>query len=927
MIPWIKRIAILMAGLFVLALFAVWLLLSSSILAETRGAMTARLLTQKLGQSVEIIGGVRIDLGQTLHVVTNGLVLPSKNMTDVRLAEIEQLEFDVALVDLLKGRINLSDLRADGAKVKLVVDKDGTTSWSSVAHDVTAKQSSLGTKGNGGNVVGFLAGHSIQFSDSGLAYQDARNGLDLDLLMASFELSKEDLSAPVILAGAGTLNGENLTLKGNFPQKQPFKVMVDFSQISLTLDGTPEAAGYDAGYAIAVSLEIAELAQLLDVVKLEKSLTGTGHVKAVFKHSEGIAKVSDLDVLVTLDGGQSLKLTGELGKIGDPTDMTLDTSIRLYPKDKEPAPVKEMQKLKLIAVDMQIAAQTDGPPLRRMVIQTNGFVLDTHGVGPPPISFSEISRTPQGLLSVGKVVLRLGPPEANFLVFEGAVTDALKLEGIDINGKMAVPVASLIAPSLFQASDVLGDVTGGFRLVGNSEELALSDLKASALDTDLWTLNVSGSIKNVLRFNEVALDIAVDVPSGAKVLSALKLEPIKTGRVKLTTNLSSEGTNWKSNSKITVAESQVHLKLDLNLSVENPIVQGQIESDLIKVGQVRDIFAAALQLDELSKLDKTAAKDDKSPAPEPAPEPASESSSKTDPPEQPASGNTDKDAIADNRDPEASGPFREVTLVPIGRAILLSGMNLNVTIDLRKIEGEGDTSSLKTELVMKDGKAQFGPAKLEYDGAHFNVSGSLDLNEDPSNLKLSGSTGGWNFGKIMQDLRFKKRASGVMSADFDIAGSHASFKEFLATMGGAATVSMRNGSIDSQLLNVAGLGVVPWLFSKKKGPAVTIACIRAPLYISKGRISTKKTVIETDQVQIVVTGDVNLRNKTLDIEGQPRRIGKPLSRSPWPFSVAGPIAKPKIKVKDGARRERRQDGASTMPKDRKLCVPDILQLK
>ena len=65
----------------------------------------------------------------------------------------------------------------------------------------------------------------------------------------------------------------------------------------------------------------------------------------------------------------------------------------------------------------------------------------------------------------------------------------------------------------------------------------------------------------------------------------------------------------------------------------------------------------------------------------------------------------------------------------------------------------------------------------------------------------------------------------------------------------------------------------------------------------------------------------------MDISGQPRKIGEPLSRSPWPFTAKGSMAKPKIKVKDGPRRMKRSDGADTMPAKRKACVPDILQLQ
>ena len=606
---WIKWIAALMAGLLGVAVFGVWLVLSSSMLAKTRGDMTAQLLTRELGQVVEITGGVIVDLGSVLHVSVEGLVLPSQTMATTSLAEIGQLEFDVALRDLLKGRIDLLDIQVAGAKLALVVDKDGTSSWSAPKAKTSgaaldANPSTGRSKGKNGNVVGFLAGHRIRFSNADVKYTDARNGLDFDLLLTSFDLSQTESSAPVVLRGAGTLNGEELSLNGSFAQDQPFKVTAAFSQITAVLDATPDQGGYDAGYTAAISLEITKLGQLLDVLKLEKPIEGTGHVKAVFKKSPESARIEDLDLLVTLDGGQSLILRGELGELGDPTDITLDTIIRLYSEANQPPPTTSRRELKLIGVDMRIAAQPDGISQRRMVIETNGFVLDTSGVGPPPIAFSEISRTADGQLKVGKLILRLGPPEAPFLVLEGVVADALRLEGIDIDAILDQPMASFLAPELFQTSDVLGNVSGSFRLSGNKDELRLTGLNAESRGTDLWNLNVSGSIENALKFNGVVLDIAADVPSGADLLAALDLEPIKTGAVKLTTKVSSKGTEWFSEASIAVAQSQLGFRVDIDADEPNPKLRGQIESDLIRVEHLRDIVAASLQLAKLNDFEK-----------------------------------------------------------------------------------------------------------------------------------------------------------------------------------------------------------------------------------------------------------------------------------------------------------------------------------
>ncbi|MEM7319414.1 MAG: hypothetical protein AAF408_10390, partial [Pseudomonadota bacterium] len=51
------------------------------------------------------------------------------------------------------------------------------------------------------------------------------------------------------------------------------------------------------------------------------------------------------------------------------------------------------------------------------------------------------------------------------------------------------------------------------------------------------------------------------------------------------------------------------------------------------------------------------------------------------------------------------------------------------------------------------------------------------------------------------------------------------------------------------------------------------------------------------------------------------------TRSPWPFVVSGPLKHPKLRLKRGPHRQKRSDGASTMPEHRKLCIPDILQLR
>ncbi|WP_083101353.1 AsmA-like C-terminal region-containing protein [Pseudophaeobacter leonis] len=926
MLKWFKKICILTACLLGLGFTVVWLGLSTSLLDSPRGHLVARMVTAKTGQTVFIRDGVNVDLGSVIKVSIRGLAIPNQSPAEVNLAEVGDLHFDVSPGDLFKGILDPQNIRVARARIALLVDEKGEASWPVFEPENSdIKTPSAGKATIQAELNGFLTSHKVEFIDSNLIYKNALDGLDLDLHLTSLRIGNVDQSVPLALRADGRLNGQDLSLTGSFSPGDRFALNAEFEKLNLQVDGVSDQTGITG----SVTANIDEVGQLLDLLKLKSTLTGTGRISAKFSTTDTSKRIDDIKVRVALDGGQSLELTADLGELGNPDDVSVDTKISLFALDDLPAPARARRDLKLTGIDMQLIAQPGGIPKRHMVIATNGFVIDTHGEGPPPIVVSDISRSPEGQLKLGAVELRIGPPQAPFLVLEGSIADALQLEGIDVEAILDVPAASLLAPELFQTSLALGKVSGGFNLSGTGQQLELSDLKAMSQNTDLWDLNVSGSIENAIDFNDVSLDVTVEVPSGTALLTALDLKPVEIGPVHLDATLASEGLLWDGDATIKVEQSQLEFSAQLDLDESHPFLSGRIDSDLIRVDDLRHIIASAVQLGKLDDLDPEAVQNAASiqnlpehgnivqPLVLKDPNPSATGTS---------TGTTEPLSTSDST-LEKPGPFQKVTLRPLGQAILLSGMDLDVKIDLHKIEGRRGEVSLQSDLVMKDEMAQLGPINFEIGGGHFDITALVNLAETPEALQLSGSTGGWNFADILHELKFDKAASGILNARFDISGNHSSIKEFIATMSGGGLVTMRNGSIDNQLLDLAGLGILPWLFSKDRGVTAPIVCLRMPINVANGTIGTKQAVVETDLVQVVVNGNVNMRRKTLDVAGQPRKIGKPLSRSPWPFTAAGPIAKPQIKLKDGPRRIHRADGASSMPERRRKCVPDVLQLR
>lgn len=695
----VKRLAIAAVSIAVALAVLIWLSLFSSVLAELRGDIVARVLSKHLGGSIKIAGGVELSIDPGLRLAARDISVSGDQENTAPPLEITQISTAIDMRNWFGRRLHLSDVQVEGARFSMMDGSAGSPSQHGMgAIDLSFLNKSDETTRSKWSVE--ISDNQVRFLDAALLYRNTVNGLDLDCQMSSMALTRDKGSAAWVLKGEGELNKQALTVNGSISMDQSISLAVTSDEMTLKIAGSPAPAGFSDGFTAKVSAEFKKLAPLLDFLRLEKAISGKGSVSATYTASPDKHSLNDLKAQVTLDSGESLALSGDFGELRDLNDASLKMDVRLYPPDSMPPPAQLRRDLKLTGFELAVTAQPDGLPLRHMKIQTNGFTLNTHGKGPPPITVSQVKITPNGLLELGKVDLRIGPPGSYVVVFEGSIGDALRVAELDFAAKITLPLNEFLGPGQRQTPDDLGEIVG-----------------------------IAG------------------------------------------------------------------------------------------------------------------------------------------------------------------------------------------------------TSAIKTEFVMKDEKARMGPVKFEYDGGKIDITGSVDVANHPDILTLKGTADGWNFGTILQELNMKMRGSGILNASLNLSGTHRSIKDFTRTMSGALLVSMQNGRIHTRLVDLAGLGILPWLFSDEHGKVTPITCLRAPMKLDEGKITIDEAAMETSKVQLVASGYVNLRTETLDVTGEPRPIGKPLSRSPWPFVVLGSLKHPKLSLKKGAHRQKRSDGAHAMPKYRKPCIADILQLE
>ena len=879
-----RVILTLSAGVFLVVL-AGWMLVSAPFLGQMRASLVQGRL-DSAGIGVTISGRVGVALGRVLHVRAEdiGIDAPGGGL------RVARVEADLSLSDLLHGRVAPTNIVITGASAALVRDAQGKLAGESPER--SANKTGTAPSPDPESILAALAGQTVRLVDTHVLLEDRRSNFALDARLPTLVLRGKPDIGSATLEGTGTLNGQPLDVAASIARDGPVLATLKSGATALSFTGAAGSSGGAGGLSGQISVESTDLSQTLSILQLEPTLKGTASAHATLVASaQGDLALNGINASAALDSGQTARVSGSLGDLRklDSTDIAID--IRLFPLGKEPPPALVIKDLRLTLVHLSLAGPLRGDTRRRMTIVTNGFQINTADVGPAPVKVSDITRGPAGELVIGHLSTEIGPVDAPWLSMDGQVDDLLTLSGLSLDGQVAFPMSAISGADNKNLPATLGSIVGTFKALGSIDGLALADISLAAQDTRLWSLGISGSIASVMPIDGV--DLTMDTSfQAAQVLTALGKEPIDLAPLDLHLTLASTDAAGTVAGKLAMrmADSSVAVDLSANNRGAGPVLKGSVTSSLIRLQDLRDGLQAVTEIFGDIR--------------------------------QPPPGTAGRTQATTQND------VQDITIGLYDKDRVLRYGDVDIAVRFAEIAGTSAVKGVDAALVVSQGKASFGPLKFAFDGGHFDLLAKIDTLTDPKIVRLKGSGSGWDLGEMMKVMRVKIPASGTIDTEFDISGGHDSVAEFIDTLNGTTTLQVRRGTIATSLLDLAGLGVIPWLFSKdRRGKEATITCLRAPLTFKSGVATTRDAVVETPEVQLVIYGTVNIPQRRLDISGQPRPIGKPLVRSPWPFTLSGALAHPKVKLKDGPARLRRADGAKTMPAKRKPCVPDILQLK
>lgn len=177
-----------------------------------------KVVQDKTGRNLDIQGNIKLSIFPWLGVQIGPMQLSNASgFGTMPFASINEADIHVRFLPLLRGKVEIGNIKLDGASIDLERNADGRSNWQDILDHLGKAPTAAEKKTAGGNtgVLANLRIAGLQLSDTGLRWNDAQNHQqytisDLDLDMGAFAPAQ-----PVRLTLGFDFAGTNPKLNGH----------------------------------------------------------------------------------------------------------------------------------------------------------------------------------------------------------------------------------------------------------------------------------------------------------------------------------------------------------------------------------------------------------------------------------------------------------------------------------------------------------------------------------------------------------------------------------------------------------------------------------------------------------------------------------------------------------------------------------------
>ena len=819
--------------------------------SDFRRTLAVRALSGLLELPIAIDGDVGLVVADPLKLrISKVHIGGAPGSEGYRARPVDLVEMSFPAWPALAGSFDVSELVISGGRLELTGGAGGGMSAAAIARLPS----------------GFLnarVSDHLEFRDIAIRYQDT-SGWEFEWVIEKISSQQTAGGGQIALDSQGALNGLPYSVSGRFDNPRggaggnargAFDLIVDFSGLTAKIGGSMEVSNPVAVLDAQIEIAADSLATLLELLRLEDEMEGKGTLDANLTGPLDSIRADRIALGFSDTQGRTFELTGGIADLGTGEGVDVSFSADLTGdglRGGKPAPISEID---VTGFEGEIAGSLDRLVVKQIFLFTNVAAAELKHIG--PIGLDRVVRDPDGRLGFLGIRILEGPEDDPVFDLSGEITDVLDFSGISLAGGFNVSLAGVLMPQPGPQAGDLGRLKGRLALSDASGSLRLEEFQVNLRGTKLISLTVRKAVREAgsqgAATERLAFDIDLDIPDFSIVAARLGGKA-RTGAVGFTGELAFPERRISLRGEAKIGRTEITVEGGLGFRDGAPFVSANLASDLLYMTDIE----RGVQVYEVFAA-------------------------------------TEYEAIEIKL---------EESVVRQTRA----------EFDLRVAELDANgkkVGNIRAEGHYLNGIAELEPLRMSYLEGTVDARVRVDTNHSPPSVAIKGEIDKLDMGSLLTSLEMTPLVTGALDSTFDLSVLMDDRAAISKSLNGELDAAIWGGALDSRTIDLGGQNVVRWMFSGS-GEA-RLVCAVVALDFSDGRGNAKSIVVETDNVQVVGAGDIDLAADSIALSFTTRPKRRELIDVATPFSVSGKLTEPVVEIAPGVKAGRVAKETLTLP--------------
>ena len=227
----------------------------------------------------------------------------------------------------------------------------------------------------------------------------------------------------------------------------------------------------------------------------------------------------------------------------------------------------------------------------------------------------------------------------------------------------------------------------------------------------------------------------------------------------------------------------------------------------------------------------------------------------------------------------------------------LNAMDADVRWKAQRVNAPGwPIEDMDAHLKLEAGLLRMEPLNFGVAGGDIRSTIRMNARENVIRTRADITARGLNLAQLLPKVELAQNAVGKVGGDLKLDTSGNSIAAMLANGDGSIGLGMGRGRISNLLMEMAGIDIAEIIkFKLGKDRQIPIRCAFGDFKVNNGLMTAQSLAFDTTDTILIGSGNVSLRNETLDLVLRPRPKDRSLFALRSPLKVTGTFKQPSFK--------------------------------